>query len=282
MHVTLLGTGSPIPDPNRAGPATLVHAGATRVLVDAGRGTVMRLAGAACPPALLDAVVLTHLHSDHISALNDVFTTRWVTGAPDAAPLRVFGPIGSQQVVDATLAMLELDRGYRCAHHHDLAAGPGMVVEVTEVGDGDQFSIDDIEVSVRATDHRPVTPTVGFRLSHDDKHVAIAGDTVPCDGLAALCAGADISVHTVLHPDQVRSLADLIGPLGSRFVDILDYHSTIEQAATVAEQAGVATLMLTHLIPGPPPGTERDWAQRAIEIFSGDVVIGPDLTSATA
>ena len=77
MHVTLLGTGSPIPDPHRAGPATLVTAGGQHLLFDCGRGVVMRLAGAASGPAALHALFLTHLHSDHTTDLNDVVTTRW-------------------------------------------------------------------------------------------------------------------------------------------------------------------------------------------------------------
>ena len=78
MKVTLLGTGSPIPDPNRAGPSTLVTAGGVNLLVDAGRGVCMRLMAAGCPPPAVAGVLLTHLHSDHITDLNDVATSRWI------------------------------------------------------------------------------------------------------------------------------------------------------------------------------------------------------------
>ena len=78
MDVILLGTGSPIPDPRRAGPATLVRAGDATILIDCGRGAVMRLAGAGVMPQMLNAVVITHMHSDHICDLNDVITSHWV------------------------------------------------------------------------------------------------------------------------------------------------------------------------------------------------------------
>ena len=72
MDITLLGTGSPMPDPKRGGPATLVKAGNTTILVDAGRAVVMRLTAAGTLPIFLNAVLITHLHSDHLTDLNDV------------------------------------------------------------------------------------------------------------------------------------------------------------------------------------------------------------------
>ena len=88
ITITLLGTGGPIPDPHRAGPATLVSAGSERYLVDAGRGVLMRLAAASSGAAQLSAVLLTHLHSDHMTDLNDVITTRWITTL-EPAPLKI-------------------------------------------------------------------------------------------------------------------------------------------------------------------------------------------------
>lgn len=277
MRVVLLGTGSPLPDPDRAGPATLVQAGDTTVLVDCGRGVVMRLAGAGVPPASISLVLLTHLHSDHIADLNDVITTRWVTGDP-VPPLEVVGPPGTRAVVDGTLTMLQLDIGYRRAHHSDLRAGDGVVVNVTEVNPGDKFPHGDVVVSVHETDHRPVAPTVGYRITHDRHVVAIAGDTVPCPGLDALCDNADILVQTVLREDLVRDLAAFVGDKATRFLDILDYHSTLAQAAQTASRAGVKTLALTHFIPAPQLDTEMEWAAPATRHYSGRIVAGPDLT----
>src|ERR1700728_452903 len=104
-QVTLLGTGSPLPAADLAGPATLVQAGPAVRLVDCGRAVVMRLAAAGVFPVGLSAVLLTHLHSDHITDLNDVVTTHWImTAGP--VPLPVIGPPGTRRVVDAVLAML--------------------------------------------------------------------------------------------------------------------------------------------------------------------------------
>ena len=277
MKVTLLGTGSPLPSATCAGPSTLVQAAGQNIVVDAGRGVIMRLVGAMCPPPLVSAVLLTHLHSDHICDLNDIVTTRWVA-SPAATPLEVYGPVGTQRMVDGLLAMLALDEGYRLDHHDDLRAGIGMKVNVTEVSPGDEFSVGDVKVSVHRTDHRPVAPTVGFRIEAEGRSAALAGDTVPCAELDEMCRGADVYVQTVLREDLVRQFAPLV-PTGARFLDILDYHSTVEQAGQTAARAGVRTLVLTHFVPALQPGQEDEWRSLAAQHFDGEIVVGPDLTA---
>jgi ribonuclease Z len=274
VQITLLGTGSPIPSADRAGPATLVRAGAAALLVDCGRGVVMRLAGAGMFPVGLSAVLLTHLHSDHISDLNDVVTTQWVMTNDATTPLRVIGPPGTQEVVDGLLAMLSFDQRYRLDHHADLNHPP--TVAVTEVVPGDVLRIGDATVSVYETDHRPVAPTVGYRIEHEGVVAALGGDGVPCAGLDQLCAGADFYVQTVIRADLVQALPN------ARLQDILDYHSTVEQAAQTATRAGVKTLVLTHYVPPLMPGQEDEWRALAAAHFAGPIVLGDDLTTVSA
>ena len=237
MDVILLGTGSPIPSAHRAGPATLVKAGGANLLVDCGRGVIMRLTAAGVAPPAISAVLLTHMHSDHITDLNDVITCHWVMNATPA-PLKVFGPKGAAALVEATLAMLAFDVGYRIDHHDDLNDPPR--VETTELAPGDVFSVGDCRISAHRTDHSPVFPTLGYRIEHGVCVAALAGDTIPCPELDAMCAGADVYVQTVIRADLVRRVPS------PRLQDILDYHSTVEQAAQTAARAGVKTLVLTH------------------------------------
>src|SRR6185437_14068147 len=112
IEVVLLGTGNPLPDAHRAGAATLVRAGGRTLLIDAGRGVCMRLVAAGVLPVMLDGVLLTHLHSDHICDLNDVVTTQWVM-SPVPKSLRVFGPPRIREVMDGLGAMLRPDVEYR-------------------------------------------------------------------------------------------------------------------------------------------------------------------------
>jgi ribonuclease Z len=272
IEVVLLGTGNPLPDPARAGAATLVRAGGKTLLFDAGRGVCMRLAGAGVLPVMLDAVVLTHLHSDHICDLNDVVTTQWVM-SPQPKVLPIFGPGGTQEVVDGLMAMLRPDVGYRIAHHEDLTWEPQL--EVTELGAGVVLDDNGVKVIAAASDHRPVEPTLAYRIEHGGNSVVIAGDTVPCAGLDELCAGADIYVQTVLRDDLVNLV-----PM-QRFRDTVDYHSTVEQTAQTAKRAGVHTLVLTHQIPTPGPGTADEWIGIVRNHYDGEVVFGEDLTKIT-
>jgi ribonuclease Z len=272
IDIVLLGTGSPLVDPNRAGPATLVRAGSANLLVDCGRGVLMRLAAAGVAVGQITALLLTHLHSDHITDLNDVITSRWVTSfAPST--LRVFGPPGTREVVDALLTMLRPDIGYRLEHHADLTWEPP--VEVIEVSDGHVLDEQGLRITCAPTDHRPVRPTVGYRVDHLDRSVVLAGDTVPCEGLDRLCVGADALVHTVIRDDLVANVGI------QRVTDILDYHSSVAQAAQTAARAGVGTLVLTHYVPALVPGDEEAWRSLAQAHFDGRVELGDDLHTVT-
>ena len=272
IEITLLGTGSPLPDPNRAGPSTLVSAGGQHHLVDAGRGVLMRLAGAGVGAGQLSAVLLTHLHSDHITDLNDVITTRWVTTF-ERTPLTIVGPPGTATVVEHILASLAPDIGYRLAHHHDLDHRPP--VDVLEVTDGLVDLPGPVQISCAPTDHRPVEPTVAYRFDHDGAAAVVAGDTVPCEGLDRLCQGAQALVHTALRKDLLAAVQL------ERLRDVLDYHSSVEEAAQTAERAGMQTLVLTHYLPAFPPGAGDDWRQRAQDHFTGTVEVGDDLHCVT-
>lgn len=268
MQTIILGSGSPLPDPRRAGPSTLVRTGSGDLLFDCGRGVLMRAAAAGSAAGALRGLFLTHLHSDHTTDLNDIVTSRWITSF-QPQPLPVFGPVGTASLLQATEAMLEFDIGYRLTHHADLQWRPSS--EVVECERGTVLEDGAVRVIAAPTDHAPVRPTVGYRIEEDGRSVVVAGDTVPCDGLDELCTGADMLVHTVVRPDLIR-------PVGlPRLLDVLDYHSSVEDAARTAARHGVGTLVLTHPVPAPQPGTEPEWIALAEQHFKGTVVLAEDL-----
>ena len=273
MQIVTLGTGSPLPDPNRAGPATLVRAAGRPLLFDCGRGVLMRAAAEGLLPGMVDRLLLTHLHSDHITDFNDLVTMRWAM-SPLANPLPVIGPAGTQGFVDRTLAMLKDDIGWRIEHHDDLNWQPE--INVIEADAGVIIDEDGLRIIGAFTEHAPVRPTLGYRVEADGSSVVIGGDGRPCEGLDQLCDGADVYVQTVIRPSAVRAIP------APRLQDILDYHSSIEEAAQTAKRGGVRTLVLTHPVPAPFPGTEQEWIDEAAAHFDGEIVMAHDLLTIDA
>ena len=176
-------------------------------------------------------------------------------------------------MVEATLAALAPDISYRIGHHADITAPPEVLV--TEYTTGQVFHDGRVRIIAAATDHRPVEPTIAFRIEYDGASVVLAGDSVPCATLDALASGADALVHTAIRKDLVEQV-----PV-QRLTDILDYHSSVEQAAATAARAGVQTLVLTHYVPALTAGTEDQWRSLAASEFTGRVELGDDLLRVT-
>jgi len=268
MELVMTGTGSPLPDAHRAGPSQLVVVNGRGFLIDCGRGCLMRLAAAGMAPAGLDHLLITHLHSDHVCDVNDLITTRWITGFP-ALPLPMIGPVGTQQFIDDTLTMLAPDIGWRIDHHEDITSSPE--VSVSEVEAGVVFEDHEVRIIAAPTEHKPVHPTVAYRIEAEGAAMVLAGDTVPCPALDDLCAGADVYVQTVVREDIISAI-----PL-QRLKDVLDYHSSVADAAKTAQRTGVSTLVLNHCVPAPPAGTESEWVDLAAEHFDGEILLPDDL-----
>ena len=260
IEVTLLGTGSPMADPNRAGPSTLVRAGGQTFLVDCGRGTLMRAAAVGVGAANISALLLTHLHSDHITDLSDVITTRWVTTFT-RTPLRVIGPPGTAAVVDATLDALAPDISYRIGHHPDITEPP--TVEVEEVTEGVVWAGDGVRITV-AADRSP-TSRADYRIP----------------GRIRGSIGGTCRRHrAVREPRRTGRRRGCLGahrdPQGSRRTDACATHQRhhrlplVGRAGRGHRRAGrCGILILTHYVPGIAPGQEDDWRAMAATPSAG-------------
>ncbi|MGH9049744.1 MAG: MBL fold metallo-hydrolase, partial [Acidimicrobiia bacterium] len=156
----------------------------------------------------------------------------------------------------------------RLAHHDDLTAEPD--VPVTELEGDESIELGAARVVVAPTEHRPASPSLAYRVEHDGRAVVLAGDTLPCEGLDRLCAGADVLVHTVIRADIIRNIAV------PRLQDVCDYHSTVEQAAQTAARAGVGRLVLTHCVPPLLPEDAGEWQALAAEHFGGVIDVAED------
>ncbi len=269
-RILLTGTGTPIPSARRAGPGVLVEVDGKRLQFDAGRGTTMRLAAAGVHGPMIDAVFLTHHHSDHLVGLADLVFSRWV-GLADNPPLPIHCPAGpTARFVESLLDQWTEDIEVRQVHT-GRSSRPSYQTASFDPGSRSPVWIDaDVEVAPGEVSHEPVVPAVGYRVRTPGGDVVISGDTRVSPAVASLVAGAAVVVHEACRSSL---LAD-----GPRRV-ISDYHADTVQLGRMCDEQGVGTLILTHLIPEPlNPDQARLFESDIREGgFTGEVVVGEDL-----
>jgi len=286
LELLLLGTGSPVASPNRWGPSQLIIGGDVRVLVDCGWGAARRLYLARTPPQTIDAVFFTHLHSDHITDFADLLVMRWLGGI--TAPLPVYGPEGTAEMVAGFRQALAADTRFRLAHHGEKLSAIGTACHVQEISAGETpvpvAAIGDIAVSAFAVDHRPVIPTFGYRLERAGRSIVISGDTNPCRGLINGARDADMLVCDSQHRGMMEAFEENLRRMGNDLqaallLDTHTYHASTEDAAQVARAAGVKHLVLSHVM--PPVSDEGPDVDAFVEglsgIFDGRITVGRDL-----
>jgi ribonuclease Z len=265
LHLALCGTGSPFPDPSRAGPCSAIIAGDRLFIVDTGEGSARNLGYMGIPAAKIEAIFLTHFHSDHIDGLGPFMLQRWGVGTFQT-PTPVYGPTGVEKVVDGFRAAYVLDFGYRVAHHSEKimppggSGGKGMPFALPPAGQGDDVVVlndKGLKVTAFRVDHAPIDPAVGYRFDYKGRSVVISGDTKKTPSVQAVAKGADILVHEALQPALVKILetefADHnLNNMSQVMRDILNYHTTPEEAAAQAAAAGAKQLVLNHIVPPMP------------------------------
>jgi ribonuclease Z len=269
MYAILLGTGFPRPDADRAGPCTAIIVGEKVFLVDAGRGVMQRIAGAGLKPANIQAVFLTHLHSDHIDGLPDVFHSTWQFGRN--TPFELYGPEGTQDVVDGMMKFYAADIHIRRDLTEKLPAA-GATVDTHILREGVVYQDADLRVTAFLVDHFPVVPAFGFRFDTASGSFVISGDTHPNDNLVRFAKGADVLIHEAYLP-QTNAPTDTASD-GAWFAR---YHSTAAEAGDDAARAGVKVLVLTHLIPHRPGDSDPIFRDEAARSFHGKIIVGHDL-----
>jgi ribonuclease Z len=270
MDFILLGTGYPYPRAERAGPSCAIVVGDRVFVVDAGRGVGMRIAAAGISWSSIEAAFLTHLHSDHIDGLPDLFHSTWEFGA--GKPFELYGPKGTQEVANGLLQFYGPDILIRRDLTEKLPAA-GARINVHEIQEGVVCNVPDVvKITAFLEDHPPVKPAFGYRFDAGRHSIVITGDTRPNPNLVKFATGADILVHEAYVRRNSATGAD-DDPRWS----IYKYHSSAREAGETAEKAKVKILVLTHLIPAD--ATEQDFMDEAKKSFSGKIIVGRDLTN---
>ena len=286
LHLGLCGTGSPLPNPDRAGPCNVVIAGDQAFIVDIGEGGGRNVALMGINAADLDGVLLTHFHSDHIDGLGPLMLFRWTRGA-STTPLPVHGPDGVEAITAGFNAAYATDNTYRIAHHGETIVPPsggGVAAFPFEMTDSSTTVMERGELKITAfkVDHSPIDPAVGYRFDYKGRSLCVSGDTAKSANLEKACEGVDLLVHDALQPIMVGEMQAAQEAQGDNnaakiMFDIQDYHASPQDAAESAQAVRAKTLVLSHLVPPLPSAfLYPAFLGDAADHFDGDLVVGED------
>jgi ribonuclease Z len=278
LKVILLGTAAgPIILPERLGVSTLIVAGSEQLLFDAGRGLTFALARLSIPASTITKVFLTHLHSDHIVSLPELYLFPWAQGRK--APLQIWGPEGTRAMTEHLSEAFSFDIHVR--RDVDEKFSPeGITIQAMDVHEGVVYESSGVKVTAFLVDHGPVSPAFGYRVDYDGHSVVLSGDTRPSDNLVKFARGADVLIHEVARSKDDPALA---GPADERFPGgpgytrgqaraIADHHTDAAEAAGVFQRVSPRLAVFSHA--NMPPAETLAMVRRS---YAGRVEYGSDL-----
>ncbi len=287
LVVLLCGTGSPLPDPDRAGPSALVAAGDRFFVIDAGIASVRNLLLWRVSLDQLGGILVTHFHSDHIAELGELNLQSWVAGR--GVPLKVYGPPGIERVITGFNQAYAHDTAYRILHHgkdllHSHVAGLEAITVTMPAADHTAvvFEADGLKITAIRVHHDPAKPAYGYRFDYRGRSVVISGDTAADQNLARAATGTDVLVHDALNPQMIKALEEAMTASGNLRAakimrDIPSYHASPIEAAQIANSAGARLLVLTHMLPMLPNGAARRLFLSGVRAIRPDgVMLGCD------
>jgi ribonuclease Z len=268
MQVILLGTGSPQPIMERFGPSILVRAGTENLLFDAGRGCLQRLRQLNLSYDQLDAVFLTHLHSDHIVGLPDLWLTGWLVSGRDI-PMNIYGPAGTADMIKYLRLAYAYDLKIRA--DDDKVMEEGSKLLVTEIQQGTIYDKNGVKVIAFDVDHFPIKPAFGYRIEYMGHSVVLSGDTRYSENLISFAKGTDLLIHEVIIAPDTLSKTD-------PKYHILAHHTTAAQAGNVFSAVKPKLAAFSHI--SKLYGLNEDDILKSTKAnYSGPLIMGEDLMS---
>ena len=267
-RIVLLGTGCPSPSHIRYGPSTLISTKRLNILIDAGSGVTQRLSEFGLAPSEIDIILITHLHSDHIVDLYQLYISGWHTGR--TKPFKIVGPKGIKKFFDKTVEAyadeLNLRVDWEKRPNHE-----GLEIDITEIDKEYSYEERSIKIKSIEVQHQPVEPAYGYQVFVDDKKITYSGDTRYSINLEEASENAEYLIHEVfvdLNFDEKRMTKETLE-------NVKDYHSTPEDVGNLAQAANVKKLILNHFV--PPVFDEESLKAEISHYYKGKIIVGKDL-----
>lgn len=270
LKVTLLGTGAPRPTMERFGPSILVEAGKEKLLFDCGRGATQRLFQLKVPFGDVTSLFLTHLHSDHIVGIPDLYLTGWIMRRDTR--FQVWGPAGTADMMSHLQQAYQFDIHIRRDVDENLPP-QGAVVVAKDIEQGVVYQNGDLKVTAFTVDHSPVKPAFGYRVDYAGHSVVLSGDTRYSENLIQFSQAADLLIHEVLDPEAYFASDQFFSPEQKQ--KVVNHHTTPEQAGKIFSQVKPKLAVYSHIVPFNAP----DLVSHTRKTYSGPLEVGEDLMS---
>ena len=270
MQLILLGTGCPKVDHKRFGPSNLVFTKNTTILVDCGSGVSQRLQEAKVSTANIDALVLTHLHSDHVVDLYQLIISSWHSYRIN--PWKIYGPKGTKKFVSKIMDAWKDERQLRIKYE-ERSSIAAFNLKITEFKEYGKIKIKEIMLEYFTVDHQPVDYAYGFNFINNNKKLTISGDTKPCENLMKYAQLTDVLLHEVFIEGEIQKIKNMRS--SQTLHNVKAYHTISSMVGKVAKLTRCKKLVLTHFV--PPQFNEKKLKEIVKKDFGKYPIIGKDL-----
>ena len=270
MKLTLLGTGCPSVDHKRFGPSNLITTNKAKILVDCGSGITQRLHQLKVSSANIDALLFTHLHSDHAIDLYQLIISSWHSYR--VKPWKIYGPKGTKKFVNKIMDAWADERKLRISYEAR-ASTKAFKIDVIEFKSFGEIKVKDLKIKYFEVDHKPVKYAYGFAFIHNNKKLTISGDTKPCENLMKYAQKSDVLLHEVFIEGEILKTNKM--RTKQTLHNVKSYHTTSSQVGKVAFITQSKKLVLTHFV---PTQFNKNRLKKVVKSdFGKDPIIGEDL-----
>ena len=279
-RLVLLGTAAgPVPGRSREMTSHVLLSNGTAYVLDCGMGVTNQYARTGIPFSALKSIFITHHHADHNIEYGPLLIVGWIQGLP--LDVRAFGPPPLKQMTDDFMRSYKQTVDFWA---EDFQMEPLVSVKVQEVsGSGPVMHDDNVKVSSIVVEHPPVKPALAYRFDFKDRSIVFSGDTAPSDAVAKMAKGADVLVHETMYVPAVEKY--IKGQIAEgrpvKFEAFMAHmkadHTPSEDVGRIAQEAGVKTLVLSHLTPAVDSITDDTWREPVAKYFKGEIIVGKDL-----